>query len=341
MVPSIFEAIPTCRDAMTALSPHHPGRGPDFVVKDELDHAMAYALYGSAAAIKRDQEQAILAADWLVANHYDGPGWGLPFAWEAFGREVRNPVTTVYGITTALAVRALIDVYELSGGLSYGQCAKNALEYYLQFFNATEDGGYFWYSDQPQDNKSVHNVTAMLMGQYARASLHWPNTGFRAAAQQAANYLLTQRQESELGMYWSYWVGASRPNDSVHAAYVVQGFIDYARALGCQVDIDSALRYLSGFVRSDRVYEFNPHPGLNERTLELPARVWGVGMLVQTLSDGGLIEDAIRATRALPAYAFGPGRFAVRPGEREILPRAQAHVVLGLARLEQALGLKR
>src|SRR5690606_12000299 len=91
-----------------------------------MDHPMAYAFFASAEAHRysRTQDRASLAragaaAEWLVQNaDLDGDGataWGLPFAWDAFGDGSENPEHNAYTITTAVAVQALLDVYEHTG----------------------------------------------------------------------------------------------------------------------------------------------------------------------------------------------------------------------------------
>src|SRR5690606_29961276 len=110
------------------------------------------------------------AADWLIANidlNQNGtPGWGLPFPWDAFRDGSVNPAHTEYGITTALAVQGLIDFYEATEEESYLSAAVSALAAYATEFR----NGDLRYSVAPSDEAAVHNVTAMLMGQYARAS---------------------------------------------------------------------------------------------------------------------------------------------------------------------------
>lgn len=268
------------------------------------------------------------------ADQGTGFGWGLPFPWDAFGDGTENPAATVYGITTALAVRSLLDVHSITSDDKYAEAARKALEYYASFFSTTEDGGYFWYSDQSSDDREVHNVSSMLMGQYARAAQVWSRQDFRRLADLASSHLRKASSTSALGVHWPYGADLDRPNDSVHAAYTVQGLVDYLRYADERLNLARALNYLEGFVHGGVVAEFHPGAGLSSDVLERPARVWGVGMLIYTLADAGRCGTARAAAESLGQYEFAPNRFATTPDESSFVPRSQAHVAFGLARLE-------
>jgi len=149
-------------------------------------YPMAYALYAWAQAIHAKKtnsaharSNAEIAARWLI-NHSDlngdsTVGWGLPFAWDAFGDGSTNPANTVYGITTALSVYALLEVFDLTGKKEFLSTALDALDGYITYFTALPDGtGYFWYSERSDDSHPVPNVSSMLAGAYAQAgSDHW------------------------------------------------------------------------------------------------------------------------------------------------------------------------
>lgn len=123
---------PITSSAIAAMKPfdsQYPGRGFDPYQKQIDDHPMAYGLYASAASMLGMVDQAQTAANWLLANPAtkNSMGWGLPFAWDAFGDGTINPSTTVYGVTTALAVRGLLDVYAATKNAAYLRAAANAL----------------------------------------------------------------------------------------------------------------------------------------------------------------------------------------------------------------------
>lgn len=328
---------PAAQAAMAAFNAEAPGRGLDLYQRKVQDHAMAYALYGSAAALLGREHDAIKAADWLIQNpaRAEATGWGLPFAWDAFGDGTPNPASTVYGVTTALAVRALFDTYDLTKDVRYRDTAKAALDYYRKFFTETHNGGYFWYSDQPQDNIDVHNISAILMGQYARAAKHFAQEPYADIAKKTRDHLIANRRAIGNSFYWPYSVKTDRPNDLVHASYIAQGFIDYQKYSDSDADSDGEVRYLLEFFGDQTIWEFPRHADIAPELLQRPARAWGVGMLIHTLADAGQTKLARKAAYALRAYEAAPNVFGTTPGRTEFVPRIQAHVALGLARLEQ------
>lgn len=332
--------IPSARATLAVLDDNFPGRGIDLYQRTiVLDHAMAYALYASTAALLGDKQKTVKAADWLIANPAKRgiAGWGLPFKSDAFGDGSINSIDTIYGITTALAVRALLDAYDLTYDLKYRSAAKDALDYYRDFFTQTSVGGYFWYSDQNVDNIDAHNVSAMLMGQYARASVYFEDDSFAEIARKAYSHLLSARRVAPDGsLYWPYSVQKpNHPNDALHAAYIVQGILDYRKHLEEPINVDRELRHLSSFVDNNIVLEFPPSIKVDPKLQKRQARAWGVGMLIHTLSDAGRIDTARKAALALHAYQERENVFGLMPGQSELMPRIQTHISLGLARLEQ------
>lgn len=315
------------------------GCGYDAYTKSVQPHPMAFALLASTGAKIQDRSLLRTSADWLVANAISKPntsGWGLGFAWDAFGDKSVNPPDTVYGITTALAVGGLLDAYEATQDQTYQEAAVAALDYYSKSFTRTAAGGYFWYSDQPSDNVDVYNVSSMLMGQYARAAKLLGRSDFAELARLAARDLTAGSKHINGIEYWPYSDRHNRPNDAVHAAYVVQGMIEYARYLDSAHLLETAADYLPSFYDNDEVLEFSVlHGGTDEKS-RAPARLWGVGMLIYTLSEFNRHEDAQKFVSALDRYRVeGSDVFANRPGDRgKGEPRMVAHILLGLSWLK-------
>ena len=52
--------------------------------------------------------------DWPDKHPSEKFGWGLPFAWDAFGDGTENNPNTVYSISTGLVIKALLDWAEVS-----------------------------------------------------------------------------------------------------------------------------------------------------------------------------------------------------------------------------------
>jgi hypothetical protein len=327
----------SARQVIVQFDYWRPGFGPDLEKAEFQDHAMAYALYASAAAISGMEDRARVGADWLVANRFSGGGvgWGLPFAWDAFQDGSTNPASTIYGITTAIAVRGLLDVYGLTKDESYAETARLALDYYQRFYTRTQEHGFFWYSDQASDAIATYNVSSMLLGQYARAARLFGRKDYEELARRAVRDLWEKRRDTEHGTDWPYSDFANRPNDAVHAAYIVQGLLDYQAALGDGAALDGAIRYLRGFLRDGDIRLFVGHASLSAGDRNLKANAWGAGMLMFTLAEAGQVNDAALIKSLLRNYQCAPARFGRGPDCSSIVPREQAHIALGLARLEK------
>lgn len=204
-----------------------------------------------------------------------------------------NPPDTVYGITVAVAVKGLLDVYELTKDQYYLDAALKALNAYSDYFVETPDGGFFWYSDRKEDARDITNVSAMLAGQYARAGNIAGNSHFTDLAVRAFNHLLHQSTVREGTLCWTYEIGGERLNDSVHASYIVYGLLE-GRKLGLvKGDISPIIAHLRNFYRNKTVYEM-PFPDKKNKL----ARVWGVGMLIATLAEAGDMSTAKAIAKA-------------------------------------------
>ncbi|MBL7076043.1 MAG: hypothetical protein ISS31_01100 [Kiritimatiellae bacterium] len=324
-------------DALAAFDATCPGRGMDLYRDDTNHFPMAYALYASACCEIGDMTNAIGAANWLMTHSdedNDGVvGWGLPFAWDAFGDGTENPAHTEYGITTVWCVRALLDVYEQANDENALRVALSALDGYLQYYTRTDKGGFFWYSSRIEDATGVHNVSSMLMSQYARAYRLTGRRQYLSLASETAQFLAEARLCSEYGTYWFYSTRRKRYNDSKHAAYIVQGLVDFNRYSGHEFfDITGSVDYLRRYVEDELTHEFADCSLTPTRYRKMPARGWGCGMLIYTLSEVGDFGAARVAVRTLKDYRFRGACYAVKPGETKYTPRTQGHVALGLAR---------
>ena len=110
---------------------------------------------------------------WPVQHPSDRFGWGLSFAWDAFGDDTVNPSNTVYSISTGLAVQALMDWADISGdGIRsrVHEAVARALDEWARPSALTAAGqlayslsGYDWGYD-------VFNSSAQLAGQMQRAA---------------------------------------------------------------------------------------------------------------------------------------------------------------------------
>ena len=336
-----FAAPASARSAATlgdgvfnAIDKTLPGYGKDVAnVRNYLVHDMALGWYVVAAVETNDLTQARLAADQLLTTRYKGgnasPGWGIGWAWDAFGDGTINPAHTVYGISTAVAVRGLFDLYDATQEAKYRDAALEALEFYYErsFIRSTNyigDVGVFWYSNTAYDRSwRVFNVISMLMGQYARAYAQTGDSTWKDVATRCFRYLWSHRKTTATGLMWDYEFSGSKykgGNDGVHASFVVQGMLDYEKYLPDLYDIAPAVEYLSSY-----------EPGTQS--------VWSLAMLIFTLTEGGKTARAaqLRDDR-LPAYRVTGYRYGNRPSDKSVYPRQMTQLAAGLLRLEAAAG---
>ncbi len=368
-------------ETLALFDERRPGFGLDTGVSDTPhEYPMAYALYASAEARRflttRDPaafENAIRAAEWLI-DHRDlagngDVGWGLPWPWDAFGDGTTNPPHTVYTITTALVIEALLDVFDACRCAQVAnkeqicshligtalQAADTFLEGHFDYYE-NSDEVVFWYSHSPEDSYHVLNVTSMFVGELQRLSRYVESREKRIVlelmADRGARYILNRTNIDEKGNPFWYYLGDKRPsnafvrpNDLVHESYLVYGLANYAiygGRLATRIDLFKLLLSLNRFLDDEnRAYEFprnwNPSPD-REELRHRPARLWGVGY---ALFVSAYIEDylglnpslSVRLLYALRPYWSGQG-WSFRPGETSpFYPRQVAHVLVGLSSL--------
>jgi len=323
--------------AAAAMSEHGIGFGPDVLLpnRESDDQPMAVALYASAEALHflrtrtgASRDQAIAGANRLLGlavddEHY---GWGLGFPWQSEDGST-SPADTIYGITTALGVRALLDVYAVDRQDRFLQSATHALDSYRTQFTAVDAStGYFQSSGRATDEHPVISVSALLAGQYARAAELTQNDAYATVARSAAAWVMAQQERSGQDILWLYRAGGTDPSDGVNAAYIVDGLLQVEHFLGgTKLDRDAALRWLARFAVSTT---------LSSRYVggTAPDRSWGVGYLLFDFCI--YAPDAAATARlrsALDQYEYAPGRYGPLPGVDVLYPRFQGHVLLALA----------
>jgi hypothetical protein len=317
-----------------AFDRQRPGFGLEADGTGPIELPMAYGLVAWAGAIASDEELSSRAAQWLLQNSQTrtGTGWGLGWEWDAFGDGTVNRADTIYGITTAIAAIGLIRNHKLTGSREALDGAVEALDYYKAFATPTERGLFFWYSDQVADAINVHNVSAMMAGAYALAAKASGRSEFANIAADAIAELLASAESKKDTLGWTYAVlPGSRPNDLVHAAYIVQGALLVGRALpSVHLDEDRLLNYLRGFVRDGVPMEFRTDE-IRPDLRAVRARSWGVGMLAFTLAELGVREEAEAALAAIADYEFASHKYSFKFGDKLNATRATAHLLLAAA----------
>lgn len=340
----VLPAQASYRYILQSFNSDRPGFGIETNGSGPIDQAMAYGNIAAAAALMDDAPIMRASADWLVAHARQGDrtGWGLGWAWDAFGDGTTNPADTIYGITTAIAAEGLLNAYDASGEQAYLDTVVRALEDYLRCTTLTEAGAFFWYSNQPADARNVHNVSAMLAGMYARAGALLGREDFKDAARRALADLRSHAVLREDDISWRYADmgtldrAGTRWNDLVHASYIVYGVALAERHLGTQwFERERLSAYLRGYFSEDGLpMEFN-RAEARPRAATVRGRAWGVGMMALAFAELGERESAAAALRVIPDYEFAPYQFAYRFGAQRSVPRANSHLLLAAAVAEQ------
>ena len=120
--PACAPTAQTYSDLLGRIPASHPGRGQaDYPGNPVADIPKSYAMVLAAelnrlrAGALPEGDRALIrtAGQWLL-DHCDEDGdgivgWGLPFAWDAYGDGTTNPADTEYTITTGIVVNALLD----------------------------------------------------------------------------------------------------------------------------------------------------------------------------------------------------------------------------------------
>lgn len=310
----------------------------------------------SAARIRK-------AAQWLIDNSdLDGDGkdgWGLTFAWDAFGDGSVNSADHPYTIITAICVLGLVDALNTNGvfsevekeqiaGLVNKVIERWCLEGWTQS-GATE--GFFWYSLTDFDSYFLPNVSSFMCGAIQKyVGLH----GGRLSPSQRELYkdrardgmaAINSSVESFNGMpFWNYSVPDALepdPNDLVHHMYILYG-IELYKSHGGTVSFawskEDALNSARLFTDDKAVYHY-PHDShfaiATYVDLTRPANLWGVGMLLAFASAAG--DDSL-ANKALETVKRSYGTFpdlTLYPlywdSDVRFYPRYAAHVLFGIA----------
>ncbi|NES18708.1 MAG: hypothetical protein F6K41_07195 [Symploca sp. SIO3E6] len=363
---------------INTLDMSYPGYGIDTAfTKDKLHYPMAYALVASAEShrylISQDRtalKNAVLAAKWLIENKNlsdsKDVGWGLPFAWDAFGDGSINSANTIYTITTALVIQSLLDVYVAISSTSNNQkliqsslvlnTAIAAAETFTkENFQKEKEELIFWYSLNPEDSYHVINVSAMLAGQMQRLSHYSPpkkSQIFSTFADQAVLYIKKRAKFDRDGnIFWmyggDYWVDRlNPPNDLVHESYIINGLIEYVRYGGRNANlVEPKLLYksLQRFIKNDKIYDmprgWNPPTEEHQliQYMDAPARLWGVGYAIYVAS---IIESQLKIKSTLSNRLFCIAQRDYFDGENwyfkpdksdaNVYPRQISHLLLGL-----------
>lgn len=213
---------------------------------------VALAAWACLHLAKRDRGQRLRATAELehllglaVRRDEGRIGWGLGWAWDAFGDGTINPPDAVYAYQRALAGLVLCDAHRVLGEERWAAAAQEATAMLMTDLWGWQDsarGGEYrsvWYSDQRADqlpHLQKHDVNALTAGLLGRLGSRPPLYEERLKAM-LGHLLACQgvglRAETGLTTNWrggSTGVVLERPNDLVHQVLIVIGLANVGKA---------------------------------------------------------------------------------------------------------------
>lgn len=310
---------------------------------------MAYALILSAEVqrVFHSNERSPwldASAKWLIGNldlDRDGiHGFGLADEWDAFQDGSTNPAHHEYTITTALVVKALLDLHAIDIDTLRRANTLEAVENCLRpYLDAEHDSplGIPAYSLSSADrNYDVFNPAVFLAGQMQRfGSL--PETDraglWRKRAQHIIHTVVDHAKHDPQGnIHWNYGVQQplQRPNDLVHACYMIEGFRAF-RDHGGKIPLewDRITGHLHSFNDDG---EWNEYPLIDRKYKGYGPRLWALGILLHTLAMENFDQEQQEEFFGqLKKYHKGAGEFKLKPDDERTLVRHEAHLLFGLA----------
>lgn len=339
------------------FDPAHPGRGvTDYPGHTEEDIPKSYAML-LMAELERSRhgiEPGLpslthVAGRWLLDNsNLDKSGvtgWGVPVAWDAYGDDSINAASTVYAISTAIVVDALLDWMETDPS-SPGEEILTVVGAALAGFADPEirtPVGLVPYSLVATDRQyDTFNSAAYLAGQMQRFAKYAGANAYllERAADDTINALVGYHMVSDEGSwYWRYSVQEDVSNDLAHATYIVEGLLDYVNeggALSYRVDLDAAMSHLGEFVDGERVRAW---PRL-QQNIDGAARLYDLGMAMAVVCKQPQLTgmaDRLKASVSLHRTDIGFLRYPPVPDNPDyVVNEYEAYLWRGLIACEVA-----
>lgn len=361
-------------DLLAQFPEDHQGKGLEpFESVGFVHQPKTYALIVSAEtlhllAIPNDESRRRIrkAVRWLLDNadlDNDGiPGWGFPYAWDAFGDGTLTPAYTPYTIDTAFVLLGLLDALKIQSlwtdveRLEILNVIKQiCVQWSKDTWSDTPKGGFFWYSRSAFDAHFVTNVSAMFA-----AALWRTITEHRDVFSDSEYQLIQTRVDeamSEIASqviwrndtpFWNYIpvpnsLNQDKPNDLLHHVYILWSTEIYRqseRPVKLPWSLGQALDSLNHFWREGEIYDFPQdvtYEGEQESFNDRPASIRGLGMLLAFYSRWGSYKKAVETLNVID-QDYGPlPTLRLRPDipstQNAFYPRFAAHTLWGLALL--------
>ena len=286
------------------------------------------------------------ASQWLrdsVSTDDQGyKGWGLPAPWDAFGDGSENPTNTLYTISVALCIEALLDQAEYDDQApreAILAIVDTVLAPFVQgVFNSPS--GMVAYSAEPADRGyDCFNPTAALAGQLQRYAALFPQRTLAGACRNTADrtmlVLLEQVQvTTDQHWYWFYSVTERVPNDLPHATYIIRGVRDYLRYRGThseRFDLEAVHGHLNDFKDPDRALGWLQWPVLRKDLETLPPpRLYDLGIALRYCVEMGEERWATELAQLSQDYLGADGLYRKCIGCDEHINEYDATLLNGL-----------
>jgi hypothetical protein len=201
--------------------------------------AFGYSWLASAIAHQSpqgwDDPRAMTYLNEALAQRLPSGGFGLNYAWDAFGDHTVNPDTTTYTMSLYQVGEVELEAYQ-AGKVPYNDVVEILRAVYATPKIPVTIGLGLAYSDNPNDVQPgyvVHNVDqaiAMFLQDTINAGILW-------SAAQAKSWIASL-QAQETAAYrpatfdWPYRTGSPAPNDPAHNAIGIAALMTTNHALG-------------------------------------------------------------------------------------------------------------
>ena len=336
--PACAPTAQTYSDLLGRIPASHPGRGQaDYPGNPVADIPKSYAMVLAAelnrlrAGALPEGDRALIrtAGQWLL-DHCDEDGdgivgWGLPFAWDAYGDGTTNPADTEYTITTGIVVNALLDWADSDFAAPQERIVAtvaSALAPYLDGRFASPSGLFAYSLDANDLRYDCFNPAAYLAGQMQRVSHYVADrklqTKIRRASDRVMSVLLEHRKtDPGGGWYWSYSLQEDNvPNDLPHASYIIDGirhYMDGGGALSPSFDWEAVYAHLQTFSSKDHS-RWHAFPAFSAIDRDRPPRLYDLGMALYLLSRyDALPERAKSLASTICSYGSDNGHYLKWP----------------------------
>lgn len=337
------------------------GRDPHSKSKDK-HWATAYALIASAAlrpGLPRDSKLnwavGERAVSWLLNSvgcaTTNLPVWGLPYARKIWLDEHPCRPGTGFNVPTVHSIQALCEYAQSDSNLAEDcktAAYKAAHVFVSDCSSLSDEGRVFWYSTLQAHSYSVLNAISLMGGEVQRVAQMCNDEDLAKAADQAMEYVLSQRESEDGVPVWNYFGNrvpankSQKRNDILHEAFVCQGLLTYKYAGGThadRIDPQDILNALAKFRRDGDIFDF-PSSEANERRRTRPARAIGLAQALYVLGQlyvsSGMDEarvEMIHILNVLDHHIISGTSIKYRSAGEDVSTyiRTRAHIILSLA----------